>query len=238
MADFDYNPNFSYVNDSGGSLFGTSGLSMDAMNFGQGSNTGASSIPRGDGMQSQAAVGGGSATGGAGIGEYVKMAAPVVQQFAGSMGGGDQAVQQGSNSQLGYGGNMNYPNYSAGANQKPIEPVYGGDPMVSAGSDALDKAGDAGLMSGNPYGMIAGGVAKVASKGLDMYGKYKEREEAKKRYKAALKAWEEAETERKQRQAMEDRRAERKEAYFAGNYAQDLMTDYLGGQYTGQRQPG
>jgi len=101
----------------------------------------------------------------------------------------------------------------------------------------MDTADNVAVMSGNPYAMAAGGVLKLGGMGLSAYGKYKEREEAKKRYDDQVMRWKQAEEERLQRQAMEDKRRARQEGYFASQYSQDLMSD-LAGAYGGFRTPG
>jgi hypothetical protein len=93
------------------------------------------------------------------------------------------------------------------------------------------------MMTGNPVGMGVGAAFKVGSVGLDAYGKYQEREDAKNRYDDAMAAWREEkriETEDRGREAL---RQERQEGYFGADYSQNLEDRFAGG-YGGYRQGG
>jgi len=130
------------------------------------------------------------------------------------------------------------PEFGPGPSQAPPlpYPVPGGSNQADVGQ-TMDTAGNVAIMSGNPYAMLAGGALKLGGMGLSAYGKYKEREEAKRRYDEQLRQWELAEGDRKRRQAREDARQRRQEGYFAAQYSQDLM-DNLSGSYGGYRTPG
>ena len=174
-----------------------------------------------------------------------------------SMGTGEQGFTQGA-SGGGGGGGANYMGMAqAGLGSlNQLADAFGGGPpqqqqytpegmpLASPETGAagkwgsgLDAAGNVGLASGNPYGMIAGGVAKVAGMGLSLYDKSNQRDQAKENYELMM-----AEYKRRQRIEEEDRareqgRLERQEGYFGADYARNLGTE-LAGDWQGYRQGG
>jgi len=112
----------------------------------------------------------------------------------------------------------------------------GGGGAETAGS-ILNTGGDAAMMSGNPYAMAAGAGAKAAGMGLDFYGKYEAREDARREHEEALKRYNEAKRIEAEDRAREQNRQNRQEAYVGGQYSQDLEDRFSSG-YGGYRQPG
>ncbi|MCP3683259.1 MAG: hypothetical protein GY861_11270 [bacterium] len=102
-------------------------------------------------------------------------------------------------------------------------------------SGAGDVMGAAAAVPSPATPFLAG--ASLAMKGAgtvaDIYGKYQDRKEAKERYEKQLAMWEEAERERKTRQAMEDQRRSREEAYFAADYSQGFLDKMATNPYGG-----
>lgn len=102
---------------------------------------------------------------------------------------------------------------------------------------ALDQAGNAAIATGNPYAMIGGAVAKTAGTGLQVYGKYQAREDAKRREEEAMAAYrEQLRIEQEDRQR-EIARQGRQEDYFGADYSAGLE-DRFAGSYGGYRQGG
>ncbi len=107
----------------------------------------------------------------------------------------------------------------------------------------LNAAGDvtmaAGAIPGPQQPFIAG--AGLALKGAgtlaSIYGSYKDREEAKKRYQDQLRIYESRERERKSDKALEAQRRERQEGYFSSEFSQGLE-DRLSSAYGGYRTGG
>lgn len=170
MAEFDYDPTYTPP-------YGTTGISMDVMDFGQ---------PTGYGQYGEGA---------AGVGEYTTPQAPAFGPYEG--GGPGQAV-----------------------------------------SGAGDVLGAASLIPGPQQPWIAGGALALKGVGTvaSLYGKYQDRQEARRRYQQQLDIWKQSEAERQQDKALEARRRERQEGYFAGQYSQELQ-DRLAGAYGGYRTP-
>jgi len=138
------------------------------------------------------------------------------------------------NAPPGTSGGMNYGGMASALSSMPMPQMDGGGGGAISGG--LDTVGNMGLASGNPYGMAAGGVAKLASMGVGMYGKYKARDEAKKAYEDKL-----AEYKRAQKIEAEDRKREMERqklqsSYYASDFASNLGSE-LSGQYQGYRQP-
>lgn len=105
-----------------------------------------------------------------------------------------------------------------------------------AGS-GLNAAGDNAMSSGNPYVMAGGVAAKAIGTGLDFYGKYEAREEARRAHEEALSRYNEEKRIEAEDRAREQNRQNRQEAYVGGEYSQDLE-DRFSGSYGGYRQPG
>lgn len=125
--------------------------------------------------------------------------------------------------------NMNYPDYGANSATE-----IGG--AVSTGGDTMMAAAPA---AGPAAPIIAGAGLGLKTVGTvaDIYGKYQEREEAKKRYEQQLQMYKQAELERQKKQAMEDQRRSRQEGYFASDFNQDMM-DRLSSTYGNFQAPG
>jgi len=107
----------------------------------------------------------------------------------------------------------------------------------SATGDALNTAGSGAIATGNPYGMVAGLALKGIGKGMDIYGKYKAREEARERYEQELELYKIAQAQEAADRASDARRLDRQEGYFGADYARALGSE-LAGQYSGVRQGG
>jgi hypothetical protein len=127
--------------------------------------------------------------------------------------------------------NLNYPTYGQDLGLPQYSPEQSG---VGTASQTLDTAGNVGLMSGNPYGMVAGGVAKLASQGLGLYDKMNQRDQAKKNYEMMLAEYERRQAIEQADRQREQGRQERQEGYFGADYAFNLGQK-LADQYTGQR---
>ena len=135
-----------------------------------------------------------------------------------------------ANTKLSYGGNLNYPDYGGGVGSGAV------NEGLSGTSDVMDAAS---MIPGPQQPWIAGG--NMAIKGIGtiagIYGKYQDRQEAKKRYEASMIEYKRLQQVEAQDREREERRQERQEGYFASDFAQGLE-DRFAGAYGGYRQPG
>lgn len=147
-----------------------------------------------------------------------------------------------ANPDLGTGGD--FPETQITPAQRTISPYDDGGPSgASKAGGYMDTAGNTALAAAPatgpaaPYVAAGGLILKGAGTVASIYGKYKDREEAKERYENVLDQWNKSEAERKADKIREAARADRQEAYFAADYAKDT-TDYFANSYSGQRTPG
>ena len=107
---------------------------------------------------------------------------------------------------------------SYGGYQMMNDPYPQGVPLEGNASQSMP-----GMASGAPSGIpIADLALKAVGTGFDVYGKYKQRQDADRRYKDQLKAFEAREMERQADKALEAQRRDRQEGYFASDFNQDM----------------
>lgn len=137
------------------------------------------------------------------------------------------------NNPPGTSGGMNYGGMASALSSMPMPQMGGTSGAISGG---LDAAGNVGLSSGNPYGMVAGGAAKLASMGVGLYGKYQARDDAKKAYEEKLAEYNRAKKIEEDDRRRELERQQLQSSYYASDFASNLGSE-LSGQYQGYRQP-
>lgn len=137
-----------------------------------------------------------------------------------------QPSYQSSAPPLDYGGNLNYPQYGGGEQSN-----------FSTAGGLMGTAGTAATMTGNPYAMAGGLALKGLGQVSSIYGKYRERQESRKRYEEALAMWEEDRKKQEEDRQREIQRAQRQENVFGSQFSQGLE-DRFAGAYGGYRQPG
>lgn len=129
---------------------------------------------------------------------------------------------------------------STSQGQQPIQqPTY--QPQENTFSSAGEITSQVGQGTPNPTmnPYIEGGKMgmQAIGMGLDFYGKYQARQDAKQQHAEAVKRWEDAKAVEEIDRAREQQRQGRQEAYFAGDYSQGLE-DRFAGSYGGYQQGG